>query len=69
MKPTHICVMYVYNEDRLFYEVWTEIEERANDLNITIKYHIFYNGLVEHKFDKIIREFVGTISEWMCMKC
>jgi hypothetical protein len=56
--------MYLYNEDRqIFYEVGTEIKERANKLNITIEYDIFYNGLVENTFAKIIRKFVGTISE------
>jgi hypothetical protein len=47
--------------DRLFCEVGTEIEERANDLNITIECDILYNYLAEHTFAKIIRKVVGTL--------
>jgi len=71
MKLTYVCVRYLYNEDRQtdFCEVGTEIEERPNVLNITIEYDILYNHLEEHTFAKIIRKFVGTLSEWKCMKC
>jgi hypothetical protein len=65
MKPTYVCVRYLYNADRQtdFCEVGAEIEERANDLNITIECDILYNHLAEYTFAKIIRKFVGTLSE------
>jgi len=64
MKPTYVCVIYLFNEDRhLFCEVGTEIEGRVNDLNITIERDILYNYLAECTFAKIIRKFIGTLSE------
>jgi len=65
MKPTYICVICLYNEDGQtdVCEVGTEIEKRANDLNITIECDVLYNYLVEGTFAETIRKFVGTLSE------